>query len=120
MQRGKLMMVAAERFEELKASSRATNWRGRSGRFYALAAARIDAFSLDGAELYLLAADDCVLWVGTAADLIGEPSSRARFRAAMLEADAVFHVAAPQSDVDRMTLIWDLEGAEPVTGLSAA
>ena len=114
------MMVAAERFEDLRAVSRATNWRGRSGRFYALAAASIDAFSLEGTKLYLLSAGDCVLWVGSAADIIADASSRGRFRSAMLDADAVFYVAGPQSDVDRMTMVWDLEGAEPVTGLTAA
>src|SRR4051794_2019048 len=114
------MMVAAERFEDLKAVSRATNWRGRSSRFYALALAPIDAFSLEDSALYLLAIGDCVLWVGTSADIIADASSRGRFRAALLDADAAFRATAPSSDVDRMTMIWDLEGAEPVTGLTAA
>jgi hypothetical protein len=61
-----------------------------------------------------------VLWVGAAADLVADPVSRARFRLAMDCADRVFHVEAQANEVERLTIIWDLEAAEPAIGLSAA
>ena len=96
------------------------NWRGRSGRFYALEPLRLQDFSFAGDELYLIALGHHVLWVGGSADLIEDAVSRARFRLAMDCADRVFHVEASPDAVERLTVVWDLEGAEPVLGLSAA
>lgn len=110
-------MVVAERFEELKDSAQATNWRGRSGRFYALTPVSLASFSLAGSALYLLAADDRVLWVGTAADVVADSASRQRFRAALLRGETAFRLTTPDNDVDRMTMAWDLETAVPVLGL---
>ncbi len=112
------MMAVAERFDELKASSQATNWRGRSGRFYALTPVAMAQFSVAGPGLYLLAAQGRVLWVGTADDLVADAVLRARFRAALSTAEQAFALPLPDSDVDRMTMAWDLEDAEPVSGLS--
>lgn len=100
--------------------SRPVNWRGRSGRFYALSPERLEDFSLRDNELYLIARGSLVLWAGSSEDVIGDPQSRARFRLALTCADRVFHVDAGEDDVERMTIVWDLEGAIPVTGLSAA
>jgi hypothetical protein len=100
--------------------SRPVNWRGRSGRFYALTPERLDDFMLEGNELYLIARGTLVLWVGSSDDIISDPQSRARFRLALAAADRVFHVEAGEDDIERMTVIWDLEGATPVTTLSAA
>ena len=111
------MMVLAERFEDLKDSAQVTNWRGRSGRFYALAPVPLASFSLAGSSLYLLAAEDRVLWVGTAADLVADSASRQRFRAALRLGEAAFSITAPADDVARMTMAWDLEAAVPVKGL---
>lgn len=99
---------------------RPVNWRGRSGRYYALSPERLDDFRLRGDELYLIALGSMVLWAGSSADVIGDPQSRARFRLALTCADRVFHVEAGDDDVERMTVVWDLEGATPVSGLSAA
>jgi len=112
------MMALAERFEDLKAVSQPTNWRGRSGRFYALVAQSLADFSLDGDDLYMLASGRRVLWVGGAAEVIFEPATRAHFRLALRQADSVFRVSAPATDIERMTIAWDLDGAEPVFGLS--
>ena len=61
------------------------------------------------------------MWVGTAQDVIHDPQSRARFRLALAAADRAFVVDVDGDDeLGRMTIVWDLEGAEPVTGLSAA
>lgn len=99
---------------------RPVNWRGRSGRFYALSPVRLDKFTLQSNELYLIARGSLVLWAGSGEDVIGDAQSRSRFRLALTCADRVFEVEAGEDDVERMTIIWDLEGAAPVTGLSAA
>jgi hypothetical protein len=100
--------------------ARPVNWRGRSGRFYALTPEPLDVFSLHEDELYLVARGSMVLWVGSSADVIDDPQSRARFRLALTCADRAFHVEASEDDVERMSIVWDLEGATPIAGLSAA
>jgi hypothetical protein len=100
--------------------SRPVNWRGRSGKFYALSPERLDDFMLLGNELYLIARGTLVLWAGSSEDIIADPQSRARFRLALAAADRVFHVEASADDIERMTVVWDLEGATPVSGLNAA
>lgn len=100
--------------------ARPVNWRGRSGRFYALSAERFEDFVLRDEDIYLVARGDLVLWAGASTDVIADPQSRARFRLALTCADRVFHVETGSDEVERMTLIWDLEGATPVTGLNAA
>ena len=114
------MVPVFERDMMSRATARPVNWRGRSGRFYALEAERLDDFAFSGDELYLIALGHHVLWVGSAFDLVNDHVSRARFRLAMDCADRVFHVDAGTDEVERMTIVWDLEGAEPVVGLSAA
>ncbi|MEO8757046.1 MAG: hypothetical protein ABI398_04750 [Devosia sp.] len=100
--------------------TRQVNWRGRSGRFYALAPERLETFALATDGLYLLARGTLPMWVGSAHDVIHDPASRSRFRLALETADRAFLVATEGDDLSRMTVVWDLEGAEPVTGLSAA
>jgi hypothetical protein len=100
--------------------ARPVNWRGRSGRLYALSPERLENFSLESDELYLIARGSFVLWAGSSTDVIADPQSRARFRLALATADRVFHVESDANDIERMTTVWDLEGAMPVSGLSAA
>jgi len=100
--------------------SRPVNWRGRSGRYYALRPERLEDFILRSNELYLIALGSMVLWAGSSDEVINDPQSRARFRLALATADRAFHVEAGEDDVERMTVVWDLEGAVPVSGLSAA
>jgi len=99
---------------------RQVNWRGRSGRFYALTPERLDSFVLATTGLYMRARGTLPLWVGTAHDVIHDAASRARFRLALAAADRAFAVDTEEDELSRMTVVWDLEGAEPVTGLSAA
>lgn len=99
---------------------RQVNWRGRSGRFYPLAPLRLHDFSLRPGELYLVALGNHVLWAGSADDLIHDSASRSRFRLALDCADRAFLVGSSADPVERLTTIWDLEGAEPVTGVVAA
>ncbi len=60
------------------------------------------------------------MWVGSAHDVIHDAASRARFRLALEAADRAFLVETDADEISRATTVWDLEGAEPVTGLSAA
>lgn len=114
------MVPVLDKRLSLPSFSRPVNWRGRSGRYYALSPERLEDFLLRGNELYLIARGTLVLWAGSASDVIGDPQSRARFRLALTCADRVFHVESSADDVERMTVIWDLEGATPVNGLNAA
>ena len=112
------MMAVAERFDDLKAGAEATNWCGRSGRYYVLAPLAIDRFALGGSDIFMLTRGADVLWVGSEADVIGDAALRAGFRAALRVANAAFRIAAPNAEIDRVTMAWDLEEAEPVTGIS--
>lgn len=96
------------------------NWRGRSGRFYALVAERVERFTFAGDAVYLLALGPMPLWAGSAGDVVADPVSRARLRLALDCADRVFCVPTTADPVARMTLAWDLEGAEPISGITAS
>jgi len=111
-----MMVVAQERF----ANSRQVNWRGRSGRFYALSPERLDSFTLTRTGLYMLARGAVPIWVGAAHDVINDAPSRARFRLALETADRAFSVDCDNDENRRATIVWDLEGATPVAALSAA
>ena len=99
---------------------RPVNWRGRSGRCYAVLPRRFDDFALEEGRLYLLALGNHVLWAGSAEDVVGDAASRAGFRLALDCADRVFEVEGGDNAVERLTIMWDLHGAEPVMELSAA
>ena len=99
---------------------RQVNWRGRSGRFYALTPVRMETFALATEGLYLLARGPIPMWVGGADDVIHDAPSRARFRLALEAADRAFVVEDDSDELSRLATVWDLEGAEPVSGLSAA
>ena len=116
----RLMAALAERRIGTVTPQRQVNWRGRSGRFYALSPERLESFALSLDGLYMLALGTTPMWVGSADDVINDAQSRSRFRLALDCADRVFAVGAAADDLSRMTVVWDLEGAEPVTGLSAA
>ena len=116
----RLMASLANRRISVVVPPRQVNWRGRSGRFYALTPERLDTFVLSTDALYLLARGTVPMWVGSAQDVIGDAQSRSRFRLALEAADRAFLVDTEGDDLSRMTTVWDLEGAEPVSGLSAA
>ena len=93
------------------------NWRGRSGRLYALDPQNLERFALRTGELYVVALRELVLWVGSAEDLIADYQSRSRFRLALDCADRAFRVDAAADELERLTMVWDLEGGEPLAEL---
>ena len=95
-------------------------WQGRSGRSYELVSETLEHFALGETELTLLAKGSHVLWVGASAELVGDPLSRTRFRLALSCADRVFRVATATAPADRLSIIWDLEGAAPLADAQAA
>jgi len=99
---------------------RLSNWLGRSGRSYDLVSESLERFAMADADLYLVAKGSHVLWVGSTGELVGDPMSRTRFRLALDCADRVFRVLTPGAAAERLTTIWDLEGAEPISGAQAA
>ena len=98
----------------------ALNWLGRSGQLYPLMPVSLAELSLSDDELTLLVRQGKVLWVGSAEDVVGDPQSRTRFRWALEAADAAFSLAAEPGTVERLILRWDLEEAEPVSGVRVA
>ena len=93
-------------------SADAVNWRGQSGRYYALFQEHLENFVLKGQDLYVIARGNKAQWIGTAGDIIEDQASRARFRAAVKEASAVLRFSAPGDSVQRMKAKWDLEGGQ--------
>lgn len=92
---------------------RLSHWIGLSGRSYHLAAQNLRTFILEGADLYLIARGNTVLWVGCGLDLVAEPAIRLKFRNALSRADGVFRLPRPDVDGERLSIIADLEGAVP-------
>lgn len=99
---------------------RQTNWLGRSGRAYDLIAENLERFAMGDTELYMIAKGSHVLWVGSTGELVTDPMSRTRFRLALDCADRVFRLISPRTEAERLSTIWDLEGAEPVSNAQAA
>ena len=99
---------------------RQTLWQGRSGRAYDMIGENLEHFVLGETELTLLAKGNHVLWVGSSAELVGDPLSRTRFRLALTCADRVFRVVSPAGADERLSTIWDLEGAAPLSDVQAA
>jgi hypothetical protein len=114
------MVPSPERHSPPALAPQPLRWRGRSGRLYTLRPARLDDFALRNSELYLVARGSLVLWAGSSDDVINDADSRARFRLALDCADRVFEVEAGADHVERMTAVWDLEGAEPLPDHAAA
>lgn len=99
--------------EPAKRQKRVGHWLGLSGRTYHLATENLRDFILEGADLYLIARGNTVLWVGCGLDLVAEPSIRLKFRKALSWADGVFRLPRPELDGERLSIIADLEGAVP-------
>ena len=100
--------------------SRATHWQGRSGRIYELLSENLEHFSVADDHLFLVAKGGHALWVGSTEELVSDPMSRTRFRLALDCADRVFRVRSPGAANERLSTIWDLEGAAPLLTRSAA
>ena len=114
-----VMASLADRRTGASPLPRQVNWRGRSGRFYALTPEKLETFALATDSLYLLARGTIPMWVGSAHDVIHDPQSRSRFRLALATADRAFAVETDGNELTRMTVVWDLEGAEPLLAKSA-
>lgn len=103
-----------------EASGRPAMWLGRSGRAYELTGESLVDFVMAVDTLYLIAKGRNVLWVGSTNELVGDPSSRSRFRLALGCADRIFRVGGEGDDTVRLSTIWDLEGGSPEYERTAA
>jgi hypothetical protein len=99
---------------------RLSNWQGRSGRAYDMVSENLERFAMTEADLYVIAKGNNVLWVGSTNELVNDPMSRTRFRLALDCADRVFRLLSPGATTERLSTIWDLEGAEPAHDVQAA
>jgi hypothetical protein len=99
-------------------------WTGRSGRHYWLLPSTPSDLHVADDSICLLTAmtegGEKVVWSGTAQTLIAEPASRNLFRAALKRAATGYSMRAPSDEVDRMTILWDLESASRLSVASAA
>jgi hypothetical protein len=95
------------------------SWQGRSGQTYGLLSENLEHFGMSDAHLFVLAKGNNVMWVGSTDELVADPMSRTRFRLALDCADRVFRVLS-SGTAERLSTIWDLEGAEPLQGAQAA
>jgi hypothetical protein len=100
--------------------SRKLAWRGRSGRTYLATPMSVREFMLNNEQLHMVAEGQHVLWVGSARDVIEDAISRARLRLALGSADRAYLVGPAGDEAERLTTIWDLEGAELAAGAVAA
>ncbi|MBD8067078.1 hypothetical protein IC608_16530 [Devosia sp. PTR5] len=98
---------------------RTVHWLGCSGQVYDLCPESLEAFAMNEDALYLLAKGRNGLWVGSTADLVADPLSRARFRLAMTCADKVFRIGSAAGSGERLSVIHDLEAGEPASELRA-
>ncbi|WP_404401670.1 hypothetical protein [Pelagibacterium halotolerans] len=102
------------------AEARVVLWTGRSGRRYTMTREAEDAVAMAPAKIYLLSVGDVIRWAGTAGDLIDDHASRARFRSATARGGEMLSMPAPEDELARMTLVWDLEGMPHYPGRNAA
>lgn len=100
--------------------SRKVSWRGRSGRTFLATPMSVREFMLRNDQLHMVAQGRHVLWVGSARDIVEDAISRARLRLALGSADRAYLVGAAGDEAERLTTIWDLEGAELAAGAVAA
>jgi hypothetical protein len=100
-------------------NARTIDWRGRSGRFYTLEVESISGFSMSDYTLYLLLDAAGTAWTGSLADIMNDTASRARFRAALSRATAIYSLPVEDA-LEALTVAWDLEGGERAISLSAA
>jgi hypothetical protein len=114
------MALYGQRLGMSPLSRRAERWQGRSGKSYELVSEDMDRFALADDALHLIAKGRLVLWVGSQADLVADPASRARFRLALTCADRVYRLDDHTAEGERLALVFDLEGAEPLAALNAA
>ena len=70
-------------FEPASVPAKTMPWIGLSGRTYRLDHENLRTFILKGADLYLIARGNAVLWVGCSLDLVSEPAIRLKFRKAL-------------------------------------
>lgn len=99
---------------------RGGSWLGRSGRAYAVSSENLENFVMLESALYVIAEGKRVLWVGSTNELVDDPMSRTRFRLALDCADRAFRVLSAGPVTERLSTIWDLEGAEPQASAQAA
>ena len=95
-------------------------WIGRSGKPYDVVSENLERFAMSDAQLYLIAKGSHVLWVGSSDELVSDPMSRSRFRLALDCGDRAFRLVSPGAPAERLSTIWDLEGAMPRFSARAA
>ena len=108
-------MSPAVQLEASEAEKGILDWTGQSGRHYRLVPDSLPGFQLSDSQVHVLVCGDVAIWAGSAGEVVNDPHSRARFRAAM-ERDVVVYRLEPTPEEDvRAMVAWDI-----VNGVSTA
>ena len=108
-------MSFAVQLEASEAEKGILDWTGQSGRHYRLMPDSLPGFQLSDNHVHVLVCGDEAVWAGSAGEVVNDPHSRARFRAAM-ERDVVVYRLEPTPEADvRAMVAWDI-----VNGASSA
>ncbi|MBU1174768.1 MAG: hypothetical protein KKH72_05140 [Alphaproteobacteria bacterium] len=98
----------------------ALSWIGHTGRHYRLLPESRTGFQLSERAVHVLIAGSEALWCGSAADIVADPQSRARFRAAMTGEVAVYRIEPPPDEDRRAMVGWDIMRGHPAESLLRA
>ena len=93
-------------------------WTGQSGRHYHLLPDSLPGFQLNDKAVHVLVCGTEALWAGSAGDVVADPQSRARFRAAMDKDVAVYRLEPTPDEDIRVMVTWDLINGGPAEPVS--
>ena len=95
-------------------------WTGHTGRQYRLLPESVSGFQLLEGQVHVLVMGSEALWSGSAGDVVADPQSRARFRAAMAKDVAVYRIEPPPDEETRVMVAWDILKGHPAEPLLRA
>lgn len=95
-------------------------WIGHTGRHYRLLPESRTGFQLSEGAVHVLIAGSEALWSGSVEDIVADPQSRARFRAAMAGEVSVYRIEPPPESDRRAVVGWDILSGHPAESLLKA
>lgn len=95
-------------------------WRTGTGQQIEIHPENLAEYTLQDGRLYVLVCAGQALWVGSAVDLIEDQVSRERFKYAVKSANAVFSIASPLDDTEKLCLMHDVLAGHELNARNAA
>ena len=93
------------------------DWTGQSGRHYRLVPDSLPGFQLSDSRVHVLVCGIEVLWAGSAGEVVNDPHSRSRFRAAMEREVAVYRLEPTPDEDLRAMVAWDIVNGVPTASV---